>query len=187
MNQVLSQYQAGLQALEARVRQLLQNAGPQQQWNVGPSTSQPAPSPLDIFTENCRLREIERARLAEEAATLAAQRRKERKQKARVQSRPKERKNRNFKDLVAICKELGDTSDKSALLAAWKQRREQDEDWSRTPHIIRLRKMIHDLVLRLEAHVQSLQSQKGKTRDIARERYWEASPLTSKRKLSIPA
>jgi hypothetical protein len=180
MSQTLEQYQASLQALENGIRLLLHNALPQQ--NVGPSIAQLVSFTPDALIEYNRLQEIEQTRLAEEAATLALQKKRERKQKAREQPSPKERKKRNLKDLSAVCKELGDASDKSALLVAWKQRREQDEEWSRSPHIMRLRKMIHDLVSRLERHLRSLQSQKGKTRNIVREQYWEASPLTSKRK-----
>jgi len=90
---------------------------------------------------------------------------------------PKTRKTRTLKDLVRVCKELGDTSDKSQLLDRWKTAR-------KCAHHVRLRYITHDLVLELEQLCTDLKTQggaSGKVRDLARERYWEAdSPLTSK-------
>ena len=90
---------------------------------------------------------------------------------------PKTRKTRTLKDLVRVCKELGDTSDKSQLLDRWKTVR-------KCAHHVRLRYITHELVLELEQLCTDLKTQGGassKVRDLARERYWEAdSPLTGK-------
>jgi len=90
---------------------------------------------------------------------------------------PKMRRTRTLKDLVRICKELGDTSDKSQLLDRWKTARKY-------AHHVRLRYITHELVLELEQLCTDLKTQggaSGKVRDLARERYWEAdSPLTGK-------
>jgi hypothetical protein len=94
----------------------------------------------------------------------------------------KTRKKRTLKDLVRACGKLGDMSDKSQLLAQWKLER-KDIEWKAHPANVRLRKMIHELVLKLEQLDRDLQTQggaSGKVRDVARERYWEAdAPLTS--------
>jgi len=95
---------------------------------------------------------------------------------------PRVRKKRTLKDLVRVCEELGDTSDKSHLLAEWKSLR-KDQAWKELPPIVRLRNMIHRLVLKLEQFSRELETEggaSGKVRNVARERYWEAdSPLTN--------
>ncbi|KAG9193406.1 hypothetical protein G6011_03441 [Alternaria panax] len=92
----------------------------------------------------------------------------------------KKRERRTLEDLVCVCKELGDKSDKSGILARWKNYRQYPE-W-RVSLDLRLRDMIHEVVIKLEKLSRDLQTQgdaSGKVRDVVRERYWEASPLTS--------
>ena len=95
---------------------------------------------------------------------------------------PRVRKKRTLKDLVRVCGELGHTSDKSHLLAKWKSHR-KDQAWKELPSTVRLRNMIHELVLKLEQFSRELKTiggASGKVRNVARERYWEAnSPLTN--------
>ncbi len=95
----------------------------------------------------------------------------------------KKRKKRTLNDLVRVCEGFGDTSDKSELLARWNSCRKKESGFQSRPTNIRLRKMIHDFVLKLEQLSKDLKAQggaSGKVRDVARERYWEAdSPLTS--------
>jgi hypothetical protein len=70
----------------------------------------------------------------------------------------KTRKKRTLKDLVRACEKLGDMSDKSQLLAQWKLERKNVE-WKAHPANVRLRKMIHELVLKLEQLDRDLQTQ----------------------------
>jgi hypothetical protein len=70
----------------------------------------------------------------------------------------KTRKKRTLKDLVRACEKLGDTSDKSQLLSQWKFERKNIE-WKAHPANVRLRKMIHELVLKLEQLDRDLQTQ----------------------------
>jgi hypothetical protein len=97
----------------------------------------------------------------------------------------KKRKKRTLKDLVRICEELGDRSDKSKLLTRWKNYR-KDPDWKALTNG-HIKNTIHELVIKLENFYKDLQTggeASGKGRDVIRERYWESSPLTTPSKFA---
>ncbi|CAN9135370.1 unnamed protein product [Alternaria alternata] len=97
----------------------------------------------------------------------------------------KKRKRRTLKHLVRMCEKFGDNSDKSGILARWRKCL-KDPRWQYAVDAglldtSRMEDMIQQHVIKLENLSRELHNQggaSGKVRDVARERFWEASPLT---------
>ncbi|CAI9628607.1 hypothetical protein GT037_001984 [Alternaria burnsii] len=97
----------------------------------------------------------------------------------------KKGKRRTLKHLVRMCEEFGDNSDKSGILARWRKCL-RDPKWhyavdARLLDRTRMEDSIQQLVIKLENLYREIHNQggaSGKVRDVARERFWEASPLT---------
>lgn len=104
----------------------------------------------------------------------------------------KKRKRRTLKHLVRMCEKFGDNSDKSGILARWRKCL-KDPRWQYAVDAglldtSRMEDMIQQHVIKLENLSRELHNQggaSGKVRDVARERFWEASPLTRVGKFEI--
>lgn len=77
----------------------------------------------------------------------------------------KKRKKRTLKDLVRICEELGDKSDKSELLARWKYYR-MDPNWKAFTDA-HIKPTIHHLVIKLENLLRDFQTEGGASGKVA--------------------